>query len=101
MGSDFDDSLPLVHGSAAWALREIMIRGIFENVITDSANDEVFSPPVLSPFLKNLSGDPGKEDRAEDDGEKHGNHAVESDAEHDQSFVRIASHPMLDRVSGR
>ena len=66
LSSDLDDALTLIHRAAAGALGEVEIGKIFEDVIADSADDEILAPLIFPPFAKDLGRDPGEEEGAKD-----------------------------------
>ena len=53
-----------------------MLRRILEDMITNATDDEILSATIFPSLLKDLGGDPGKKDRAENDREKNCDHTV-------------------------
>ena len=82
LSSDLDDALTLIHRAAAGALGEVEIGKIFEDVIADSADDEILAPLIFPPFAKDLGRDPGEEEGAKDADEINGDHSIEGNVKH-------------------
>jgi len=79
---NFDHPFPLVHRPATRTFREVVIGEVLEDVVTDTANDEVFAALVLPSLPENLGGDPSEEKGAEDPDEIYRDHSIQGHVKH-------------------